>query len=114
MALAFISVLLCKYVLYGAFVWARRALNGLKRRFPARAVVAKQNQMESPDWMMGLTDTNLELQVITWAYALLRRLSSYVYMDTVHPHHTCIHSRTPKLSYHDRRPSKLTVQHSLC
>jgi hypothetical protein len=24
--------------LYGAFVWARRALNGRKRRFPARAV----------------------------------------------------------------------------
>ena len=26
-ALAFISVFLCKYVLYGVFVWARRALN---------------------------------------------------------------------------------------
>jgi hypothetical protein len=26
--------------LYGAFVWARRALNGQKRRFPARAVTA--------------------------------------------------------------------------
>jgi hypothetical protein len=25
--------------LYGAFVWARRALNGPKRRFPARAVL---------------------------------------------------------------------------
>jgi hypothetical protein len=24
--------------LYGAFVWARRALNGPKRQFPARAV----------------------------------------------------------------------------
>jgi hypothetical protein len=28
-------------------------------------LVAKQNQIDSPDWMMGLTDTNLELQVIT-------------------------------------------------
>jgi hypothetical protein len=26
----------CKSILYGAFVWARRALNGRKRRFPAR------------------------------------------------------------------------------
>ena len=28
-----ISVFLCKSILYGAFVWARRALNGPKRRF---------------------------------------------------------------------------------
>jgi hypothetical protein len=28
-------------------------------------LVAKQNQIDSPDWMMGLTDTNLKLQVIT-------------------------------------------------
>jgi hypothetical protein len=32
------SVFLCKSVLYGVFVWARRALNSQKRRFPARAV----------------------------------------------------------------------------
>ena len=32
------SVFLCKSILYGVFVWARRALNTLKRRFPARAV----------------------------------------------------------------------------
>ena len=31
------SVFLCKSILYGAFVRARRALNGRKRRFPARA-----------------------------------------------------------------------------
>ena len=30
---------LCKSILYGAFVWARRALNGRKCRFPARAVL---------------------------------------------------------------------------
>ena len=35
--LSAISVFLCKSVLYGAFVWARRALNSQKRRFPARA-----------------------------------------------------------------------------
>jgi hypothetical protein len=35
--LSAISVFLCKSVLYGAFVWARRALNIQKRRFPARA-----------------------------------------------------------------------------
>jgi hypothetical protein len=35
--LSAISVFLCKSVLYGAFVWARRALNRPKRRFPARA-----------------------------------------------------------------------------
>ena len=38
MALAFISVFLCKYFLYGAFAWARRALNHREWRFPARAV----------------------------------------------------------------------------
>jgi hypothetical protein len=37
--LSAISVLLCKSVLYGAFVWVRRALNSRKRRSPARAVV---------------------------------------------------------------------------
>ena len=36
--LSALSVLLCKSVLYWAIVWARRALNGRKRRFPARAV----------------------------------------------------------------------------
>ena len=36
--LSAISVFLCKSVLYGAFVWARRALNRPKRRSPARAV----------------------------------------------------------------------------
>ena len=30
-------VFLCKSVFYGAFAWARRALNGQNRRFPARA-----------------------------------------------------------------------------
>jgi hypothetical protein len=36
--LSAISFFLCKSGLYGAFVWARRALNSRKRRFPARAV----------------------------------------------------------------------------
>ena len=35
--LSAISVFLCKSVLYGPFVWARRALKHQKRRFPARA-----------------------------------------------------------------------------
>jgi hypothetical protein len=35
--LSALSVFLLKSILYGAFVWARRALNGPKRRFPARA-----------------------------------------------------------------------------
>ena len=35
---AFISISLCKSILYGAFVWARRALNRPLRRFLARAV----------------------------------------------------------------------------
>jgi hypothetical protein len=38
--LSALSVSLCKSVFYGAFVWARRALNSQKRRFPARAVEA--------------------------------------------------------------------------
>jgi hypothetical protein len=33
-----LSVFLCKSVFYGAFVWARWALNRQKRRSPARAV----------------------------------------------------------------------------
>ena len=37
--LSALSVFLCKSVFYGAFVWARRALNMQKRRFPARAVM---------------------------------------------------------------------------
>ena len=36
--LSAISVFLCKSVFYGVFVWARRALNIEKWRFPARAV----------------------------------------------------------------------------
>jgi hypothetical protein len=35
--LSALSVSLCKSILYGAFVWARRALSRQKRRFPARA-----------------------------------------------------------------------------
>ena len=37
--LSAISVFLSKSVFYGVFVWARRALNSQRRRFPARAVV---------------------------------------------------------------------------
>ena len=36
--LSALSIFLWKYILYGAFVWARRALNIQKRRLPARAV----------------------------------------------------------------------------
>jgi hypothetical protein len=38
--LSALSVFLCKSVLYGAFVWARRAHKHQKRRFPARVVNA--------------------------------------------------------------------------
>ena len=38
--LSALSVFLCKSVFYGVFVWARRALNSQKWRFPARAVTA--------------------------------------------------------------------------
>jgi hypothetical protein len=47
--LSALSVFLCKSVLYGAFVWARRALNNQKRRFPARAdkkIVADMSGLE--------------------------------------------------------------------
>jgi hypothetical protein len=44
--LSAISVFLCKSVFYGAFVWARRALNGPKRRFPARAVAEQLSGLE--------------------------------------------------------------------
>jgi LSD1 subclass zinc finger protein len=39
--LSALTVFLCKFVLYGVFVWARRALNSQKRRFPARVVRAE-------------------------------------------------------------------------
>ena len=63
--LSAIGVFHRKSILYGDFVWARRALNGLKRRFPARAVVmlsagqliyggpsgkAAQQVRETPSW----------------------------------------------------------------
>ena len=35
--LSALRVFLWKYILYGAFVWVRRALNSRKLRFPARA-----------------------------------------------------------------------------
>ena len=38
--LSALSVFVCKSVFYGVFVWARRALNSQKWRFPARAVTA--------------------------------------------------------------------------
>jgi hypothetical protein len=41
--LSAIRVFVCKSVLYGAFVWARRALAHQKRRFPARADAAKRD-----------------------------------------------------------------------
>ena len=54
--LSAISVFLCKSVFYGAFVWARRALNRQKRRFPARAVLA---QVRRPAVDQGAKDAKL-------------------------------------------------------
>jgi hypothetical protein len=44
--LSALSVFLLKSILYGAFVWARRALNSPKRRFPARAVLGQHARSE--------------------------------------------------------------------
>ena len=44
--LSALSVFLCKFVLYGVFVWARRALNSRKRWFPARA----EEPVDVPVW----------------------------------------------------------------
>jgi hypothetical protein len=41
-----LSVFLCKSGLYGAFVWARKALNSQKRRFPARAAAGEGSVVE--------------------------------------------------------------------
>jgi hypothetical protein len=46
--LSAISVFLCKSVLYGAFVWAHRALNSRKWRFPARAVRRGRHRRRQP------------------------------------------------------------------
>ena len=45
--LSALSVFQCKSVLYGAFVWARRALNRKKQRLPARAV---RNMPQHDPW----------------------------------------------------------------
>ena len=42
--LSALSVFLCKSVLYGAFVWARRAPNRRKWRFPARAEMVEREK----------------------------------------------------------------------
>jgi hypothetical protein len=51
--LSAIGVFLCKSVLYGGFVWARRALNRPKPRFPARAAtkvfVWRKTEVVMPD-----------------------------------------------------------------
>ena len=47
--LSALSVFLCKSVFYGVFVWARRALNSQKWRFPARAVAGVAARLRLPD-----------------------------------------------------------------
>jgi hypothetical protein len=47
--LSAISVFLCKSVFCGVFVWARRALNSQKWRFPARAVLQHGLDPSRPD-----------------------------------------------------------------
>jgi hypothetical protein len=46
--LSALRVFLCKSVFYGAFVWARRALNSPKRRVPARAVPGALSRRARP------------------------------------------------------------------
>ena len=50
------SIFLCKSVLYGAFVWARRVLNSRKRRFPARAVAL----WRYIGWLIGVDSDALD------------------------------------------------------
>ena len=45
---SFLSVLQTKSFLYGGFVWPRRALNSLKRRLPARAVLVGSGRWRQP------------------------------------------------------------------
>jgi hypothetical protein len=54
--LSALSVSHSKHSLYGGFVWARRALNRLKRRFPARAVPACEDDAAKVD-MLARTRT---------------------------------------------------------
>ena len=46
--LSALSVFLCKFVLYGVFVWAHRALKHQKRRFRARAVLLLLDDVRHP------------------------------------------------------------------
>ena len=48
-----ISLSLYKSVLYGAFVWARRALKHRNRRFAARAVMANKTHDELGSFRVG-------------------------------------------------------------
>ena len=66
--LSAIRVFLCKSVLYGAFVWARRALNSRKRRFPARAVDASNTMTRtiSPPINVGVGVHHLEIIGFVW------------------------------------------------
>jgi hypothetical protein len=69
--LSALSVFLCKSVLYGAFVWACRAFNSQKRRFPARAVAkAVATEADSNFYSVSSSD-------------LVRSLSSCANMDLV-------------------------------
>ena len=49
-----ISVFLRKSGFYGAFVWAPRALNNQKRRFPARAVESRPELLEHYDLVLSV------------------------------------------------------------
>jgi hypothetical protein len=72
--LSALSVFLCKSILYGAFVWVRRALKHQKRRFPARAVrVQALRGVGGNGWRMShnpyrdtLYDTMDRLGVLVW------------------------------------------------
>ena len=50
-----LSVSLCKSVFYGAFVWARRAFNRSKRRFPARAGRGGRAPRARRGWALAIT-----------------------------------------------------------
>ena len=61
--------------LYGTFVWARRALNGPKRRLPARAVF----------WSTYIADINASLD----EGFLSLSLSNLLYMDNPYSYKKC-------------------------
>jgi hypothetical protein len=81
------SVSRSKSALYGAFAWARRALNSPKRRFPARAVVVANGAEQSPQRFTLQLGGSFPANSTWWAMRVVRMFDAD-YAITVSPNGT--------------------------